>query len=67
MVKTDFHFIFFDRKPKKLIPTKMPTRIPVDIWKKNMVIDGGMGTELNRCGAKVYCTSIREKKNYFRT
>ena len=31
----------------------MPTRIPVDIWKKNMVIDGGMGTELNRCGAEV--------------
>lgn len=24
----------------------------MDIWKQNMVIDGGMGTELTRCGAK---------------
>ena len=34
----------------KSILTRM---IPMDIWKQNMVIDGGMGTELTRCGAKV--------------
>jgi len=30
----------------------MPEYQSIEIWKQSMVIDGGMGTELNRCGAK---------------